>query len=62
MRDELAKLKEQLAAAFKGRGPQAVTAPGLPPGMVLPSIARPPPMRVERAGSGAAIGAPAPAR
>jgi septal ring factor EnvC (AmiA/AmiB activator) len=62
LRDELSKVKELLAAAFKGRGPQAAPTPALPPGMVMPSIPRPPPMRVERAGSGAAYGAPAPAR
>lgn len=62
LRDELAKVKEQLAVAYKGRGPQAATAPALPPGLVLPSIVRPAPMRVERAGSGASFGAPAPAR
>lgn len=63
LRDELAKTKEMLASAMKGRGPQANTQPAaLPPFLLQPMPVRPAPVRVAPAGAGASVGVATPAK
>jgi len=61
LREELARAREQLAAAMRGRGPQAGVPPPDPRSLV-PMLVRPAPVRIAPAGSGAAVGAAIPAK
>ena len=64
LRDELAKTKEMLASAMKGRGPQANTQPTtLPPFLMQQMPVRPPPaVRIAPGGVGASVGVAVPAK
>lgn len=61
LRDELARTKEMLASAMKGRGPQAAAPPADPRSMV-PMLVRPAPVRIAPAGAGASVGVATPAK
>lgn len=64
LRDELARTKEMLASAMKGRGTQASTQPStLPPFMTLPMPVRPPPaVRIAPGAGGTSVGVAVPAK